>query len=140
MSKVALKLFREPEGAKEAVTQLKAKGFKDDEIVVVANEKRGKELGADVKSIPDIDKLAEIGVPEETITYYRFNVASAGGIVVSVNAGDERAAQAQEVLRAAPICSCADRLCDLSPGFQVASRMTATDPLDAQMSGDFRKY
>jgi hypothetical protein len=139
MSKVAAKLFREPEGARQAVGDLKAKGFKDAEIAVIANEKRAKELGPDVKSVSDVAKLTEIGVPEATVNYYRSGV-STGSIVVSVQGDDDRVAQAQELLRGAPICSCENRICGTSPGFQVASRMSATNPVDAPMSGDFRRY
>ena len=139
MSKVAAKLFREPEGAKQAVSDLKAKEFKDAEIGVIANEKRAKDLGPDIKSVSDVAKLTEIGVPEATVNYYESGVAS-GSIVVMVQADDDRVAQAQELLRGAQVCSCESRICGTSPGFQVASRMSATNPVDAPMSGDFRRY
>jgi hypothetical protein len=139
MAKVATKLFRELEEAKHAVGDLKAKGYKAEEIGVIANEKRGKELGADIKAVSDVGKLAKLGIPEETVNYYQYGVA-AGGIVVSVQADESRIAAAQEVLRGAT-CACeSSSLCDVSPGFLKAGRMSATNPLDAQMSGEFRKY
>lgn len=139
MPKAATKLFREPQEAKQAIGDLKAKGFKDDEIVVLANAERAKELGADIKAATDPSKLAQIGVPEDTISYYQYSIPS-GSIVVGVQADESRSAQAQEVLRAVPVCSLGDRIRGTSPGFQKAGRMTATDPMDAPMSGDFRRY
>ena len=139
MPSVATKLFREPVEVEQAVNELKSKGFKAEEIVVIANEPRAKELGADIKSLPDVNKLTDMGVPEATVKYYDYSV-SAGGIVVSVRADESRVAQAQEVLRTVPVCSCEDRMCGTSPGFQAAGRMSATNPIDAPMSGDFRRY
>ena len=139
MAKVATKLFREPGEAKEAISELKAKGFKADEIGIFTSAERAKELGADIKPVSDVGELTEMGVPEETVNYYRFGITS-GGIVVSVQADEGRVAQAQELLRASPISSLGDRICGTSPGFQAASRMSATNPIDAPMSGDFRRY
>lgn len=139
MAKVAAKLFREPGEAKEAIGQLKAKGFKEGEIVIFTSAERAKDLGGDIKPASDVSKLTEMGVPEETVNYYQFGITS-GGIVVSVQADEGRVAQAQELLREAPICSGEDRVQGTSPGFQAASRMSATNPIDAPMSGDFRRY
>jgi len=139
MPKVATKLFREAGEVKQAVSALKDKGFKAEEIEVLANKERGKELGSDVKSTTDAGGLAKLGVPDETVDYYKFSIES-GGIVVSVQADEGRIAQAQQVLRAAPVCSCEDIICGASPGFQAGGRMTATNPLDASMSGEFRRY
>ena len=139
MPRVATKLFREPGEAEQAVSELKAKGYKAEEIVVITNEPRARELGADIKPLSDVSKLTEMGVPEATVKYYDYGV-SAGGIVVSVQADEARVAKAQELLRAVPVCSCDDRVCGTSPGFQSASRMSATNPIDAPMSGDFRRY
>ena len=58
----------------------------------------------------------------------------------SVKADEAKLEDAKQVLRAVPVCSCGDRICGTSPGFQVASRMSATNPIDAPMSGDFRRY
>ena len=139
MPKVTTKLFREPGEAKQAVNGLKAKGFKDDEIVVLASAQRTKDLGADVKAVSDPSKLTQIGVPEDTVNYYQYSIPS-GSIVVGVQADESRVAQAQEVLRALPVCSLGNRIRGVSPGFQAAGRMSATNPIDAPMSGDFRRY
>ena len=138
MANVTTKLFREPDEAKQAVEELKAKGFKAEEIVVVAGSGRAGSLSG-LKPVSDTAKLAEMGVPEATVNYYQYSV-NAGGIVVGVQADDARVGKAQEALRAIPVCSCGDRICDVSPGFIKASRMSATNPLDAEMSGDFRRY
>jgi hypothetical protein len=139
MAKAATKLFRELGEAKTAIDELKAKGYKPDEVVVVASEERSKEIGGDVKPISDVGKLAGMGVPEATVDYYKY-VLPAGGVVVAVQGDEGRVAQAQEVLRGVQPCDCEDRACDTSPGFFQAGRMTATNPLDATMSGDFRRF
>ena len=138
MPNVATKLFREPLEAKKAIEDLKAKGFKDDDILVVATAERAEALKG-LKAETDAGKLAEMGVYEETIEYYKYSLPS-GGIIVSVKADEAKLEDAKQVLRAVPVCSCGDRICGTSPGFQVASRMSATNPIDAPMSGDFRRY
>jgi hypothetical protein len=138
MANVATKLFREPAEAKQAVEELKAKGFKAEEIFVVAGAERAKSL-SELNPASDAEKLSAAGLPEATVNYYRYSL-DAGGIVVGVQADEARVGQAQEALRAIPVCSCGDRVCGVSPGFLKASRMSATNPLDAEMSGDFRRY
>ena len=137
MSKVATKLFRDIEEAKQAIKELKAMGFKPGEIRVLANEKRGKDLGTPFTS--DVAVLAGSGVPAETINYYKFSIQS-GSIVVSAQGDENRIARAQALLRAIPVCSCVEGECGTSPGFQAANRMSSTNPMDASMSGEFRKY
>ena len=139
MPKVVTKLFREPVEAEQAVNELKAKGYKAEEIVVITSEPRARELGSDIKPLSDANKLTEMGVPEATVKYYDYSI-SAGGIIVGVQADEARADQAQELLRTIPVCSIGDRIHGTSPGFQAASRMSATNPVDAPMSGDFRRY
>jgi hypothetical protein len=139
MAKVATKLFREPKEATIALDELKSKGFKADEIVVVASAERSKDLGADIKPVGDASKLAGMGVSEAAVSYYDY-IISSGGIVVGVQADESRIAQAQEVLRGVTPCTCDDKTCDSSPGFMAASRMTSTNPMDASMSGEFRRY
>ena len=139
MAKAVTKLFRDLGEAKTAIGDLKAKGYKADEVVVVAGAQRSKEIGGDVKPMSDPGKLASLGVPEATVDYYKY-VVSAGGIVVGVQADESRLAEAQEILRGVEACACEERACDTSPGFEAASRMSATNPLDATMSGDFRRY
>ncbi len=139
MAKAATKLFREPGEANAALDGLKAKGFKPEEVVIVANEQRAKAIGSDVKSMSDLGKLAGMGVPEATIEYYKYVVA-VGGIVVGVQGDEARVAEAQALLRGVEPCVCDEQACDTSPGFYAAGRMTATNPLDATMSGDHRRF
>jgi len=139
MAKAVTKLFRDLGEAKTAVDGLKAKGYKPEEVVVVASAERSKELGGDVKPVSDPDKLQAMGVPEATVDYYKY-VVPAGGIVIGVQAEESRLAEAQEILRGVEACECGERACDTSPGFGAAGRMSATNPLDATMSGDFRKF
>lgn len=139
MAKVATKLFREPKEAIEAVSVLKGKGYKEDAIVVITSAERAKTLATDVKPISDMGKLTEMGVPEDTVNYYQYPV-EIGGILVAVQGDEGGVAQAQELLRGVVACPSEDRSHGTSPGFLQASRMSATNPLDAQMSGDFRRY
>lgn len=139
MAKAVTKLFRDLGEAKTAIGELKAKGYKAEEVVVVASAQRSKEIGGDVKPVSDPAKLAAMGVPEATVDYYGY-VVPAGGIVVGVQADESRLAQAQEILRGVESCACGERSCDTSPGFDAAGRMSATNPLDATMSGDFRRF
>ncbi len=139
MAKAVTKLFRDLGEAKTAIGDLKAKGYKPEEVVVVASAERSKEIGGDIKPMSDPAKLAAMGVPEATVDYYKY-VVSAGGIVVGVQADESRLAQAQEILRGVESCACGERACDTSPGFDAAGRMSSTNPLDATMSGDFRRF
>jgi hypothetical protein len=160
MPKVQTKLFRKPEDAKKAISELKAKGFKAEEIGIVTSGKGKNEMG-DVKPAADVGSVTAMGhasslskagsdlikalgefwgVPEETVNYYQ-HVISLGGIVVSVHADDAHAEKAHEVLRAAAAHPRKKMpLQEISPGFLKASRMSSTNPIDAPMSGDFRRY
>jgi len=161
MPKIETKLYRKPEEAKKAINDLKAKGFKPEEIGVVTSEKRKKDLAESIKPAAEVGQvlamgaatsiskagsdlskaLSELwGAPEDTVNYYQHSVAL-GGIVVSVNADDAKAAEARQILRAAagPV-SKKTTLSTISPGFLKASRMSSTNPIDAPMSGDFRRY
>ena len=139
MSTIATKLFREPKEAKQAVSDLKAKGYKDDDIVVLASEARSKDLGADIKTIPDAGKLSDMGANEDLVNYYQSSVPM-GSIVVGIKTDESKIDEAKALLRAVPVCSLGDRIINTSPGFHQASRMSATNPIDAPMSGDFRRY
>jgi len=120
MPKVQTKLFRRPEDAKKAISELKAKGFKAEEIGIVTSGKGKKEMG-DVKPVADVGPVTAMGhaaslsqagsdlakalsefwsVPEDTVNYYQ-RAVSLGGIVVSVHADEAHAEKAHEVLRTA---------------------------------------
>ena len=160
MAKVQTKLFRRPEEAKKAIQELKAKGIKVEEIGIITGGKGKKEMGDSLKPAADIDSVTAMGhatslpksgdlvkalgefwgVPEDTVNYYQRAIAL-GGIVVSVHADDAQAQKAHEIMRAAAAHPRKKMpLQEISPGFLKASRMSSTKPIDAPMSGDFRRY
>ena len=168
MAKTAVKFLRDPVNAEKAAEELKAKGFKGNEIGVLLRDKEkaaklaiaetaevmlpeaGATLAvgaiatalANIGSEEAMAKLTSfLGISEEAAKYFDFGI-SAGGVLISVHADEARLPQAQEILRAADVLAAAAS-CETgttSPGFALAGRMTETDPLDAKMTGDFRKY
>ena len=169
MAKAAVKLFKDPVNAEKAAAELKAKGFKADEIGVLVGDKRkaarfsstqtaeltlpqagtalalgamATALGKAAGSEEAMTALTNfLGLPEETVKYYEFGLA-AGGVLLSVHAEEARLSQAQEILRSVDVLVAATKgeLWGSSPGFASAGRMTETDPIDAKMTGDFRRY
>jgi hypothetical protein len=141
MSKAVVKLFKDPVVAAKATKELKSKGYKAEEIgILVHDGDKAKQLGAKVtKEIGAA--LAKLDVPEDTAAYYEFS-ASTGGILISVKTDEARIPQAQEILRNVGLGAIPAReeMWASSPAFPVADRMSATDPIDAKMTGDFRKY
>lgn len=136
---VATKLFREPEEAKQAMSELMVKGYKNSDIVVIANKERAQELGKSHSVTSDIGELTKMGVPEDTVNYYQFSIPM-GGIIVAVKVDETKINEVRTLLRSVPVCSLGDRITRTSPGFLQAGRMSATNPIDAPMSGDFRRY
>lgn len=159
---VVSKLFRNPQDAARAVSALKQKGFAEKEISILAPNKKGidKLFQGKVSELSRGDKVVASGflaaalsggadlmgslakaleTSAEKVEYYQFGV-STGGALVSVHAGEHRAPEAQEVLRETESIPARQAVRESSPGFIVASRMSATNPIDAPMSGDFRKY
>ena len=169
MAKAAVKLFKDPINAEKAAAELEAKGFKADEIGILVHDKKkaakftgtktvevtlpeagsAVALGAMATALGKADNSEEamaaltdvLGLPEETARYYDFGLV-AGGILISVHTDEARLAQAQEILRSADVFAAAAKgeLWGSSPGFGSAGRMTETDPIDAKMTGDFRRY
>ena len=141
MSSVVVKLFKDPVVAAKATGELKSKGYKAEEIgILVRDGDKAKALGAKVTD--EIGAaLTKLDVPEITAAYYEFN-ASMGGILISVQADEARIPQAREVLRKASLEATPARegMWASSPAFPAAERMSATDPIDTKMTGDFRKY
>ncbi len=136
-----VKLFRDPLSAARATEELKSKGFKAEEIgILVSDVDKAKKLGA--KATAKIGAaLTKLDLPEDTIRYYEF-IASVGGVLISVQADESRLPQAQEIMREAVIKDAPKKgeMWASSPAFPAAGRMTATDPIDAKMTGDFRQY
>ena len=142
MSKSIVKLFRDPQSATKALKELKSKGFKADEIgVLVRDGERAKKVGA--KATKDIGAaLAKIeGLSTEAIKYFE-NAASVGAILVSVSADEKRLADARQIMREADFAGVPNKfdMWSASPGFPKAEKMSATNPVDAKMTGDFRRY
>ncbi|MBM3132406.1 MAG: hypothetical protein FJZ95_05170 [Chloroflexi bacterium] len=126
MAKVVAKLFKRPEDANKAMSDLKAKGFK-------------AEIVDDIHKVTHA--LADTGLPEQAMDYYKLGL-TVGGKIVKVTADDAKVKEVNTLL----LMTGHDRLIErpaqyaTSPGFPRAERMSATNPIDAQMSGDFRKY
>jgi hypothetical protein len=141
MSNAVVKLFRDPVVAAKATEELKSKGYKAEEIgIIVRDGDKAKEL--DAKVTKEIGAaLTKLDVPEITAAYYEF-IASMGGIIISVQTDEARIPQAREVLRNAGLGATPAReeMWASSPAFPAAEKMSATDPIDARMTGDFRKY
>jgi len=142
MAKVVSKLFRDALGAEKAAEELKSKGFKTEEIAILVRDKEKaqrlgteatEDLGAALTSLSDL--------PEETLRYYEFAV-SVGGVLISVHADEARLPQAREILRGVDleVAPARGEMWASSPAFPAAGRMTETDPIDAKMTGDFRRY
>ena len=141
MANTVVKLFRDPLVAARAAEELKSKGFKAEEIgILVRDGEKAKKLGTKVtKEIGAA--LTKLDLPEDTVRYYEFG-ASVGGILISVQTDEARLPQAREVLRGTDLGAApsSEEMWAASPAFPAAGRMTATDPIDAKMTGDFRKY
>ena len=142
MPKAIVKLFRDPAQAAKAAEELKAQGFKADDIGLLVSEgatadkmgaKVTKDIGAALSSMGD--------VTEEAIKYYEQG-ASLGGVLISVKGDEASLDKAQGIMRQADFADAPNRfdMWSSSPAFPAAGRMSAIDPLDAKMSGDFRKY
>lgn len=142
MAKAVVKLFRDPLKAERAAEELKAKGFKGDEIgILVCDKEKAKILGTEPTEEIGAALTNLLHLPEETLRYYEFGV-SVGGVLISVHTDEARLALAQETLRSAEVLFTPARggMWASSPGFASAGRMTETDPIDARMTGDFRRY
>ncbi len=135
------RLFRDPLIAARAAEELKSQGFKAQEIgILVRDRAKAERLGT--KATEEIGAaLTNLDLPEDTIRYYEFGV-SVGGVLISVNADEARLAQAREILRGADlgVAPARGKMWASSPAFPAAGRMTETDPTDAKMTGDFRRY
>jgi uncharacterized protein YwqG len=142
MPKAIVKLFRDPAKAAKAAEELKSQGFKAEEIgLLVSDENIANKLGT--KTTADIGKaLSQVeDIPEEAVKYYEQS-ASLGGILISVKGDEASLDKAQGILRQVDFADTPNsfEMWSSSPAFPIAEKMSATDPLDAKMSGDFRKY
>lgn len=123
---VVTKLFKDSEAFDQAKKSLKDKSYEANVI----------EQGADVKK-----ELSDSGLSDEALDYYELGL-SLGGKVIKVTTDDKKASEAESILREAGAKEGVEQM-DMwssSPGFAEEERMSATNPIDAPMSGDFRMY
>ncbi len=122
MASAVVKLFRMPDEAQKALSELKKKGYKAEDI-----------SGASPETLADT-----WGLDNETIKYYQFGLAL-GGILAGVQTDETKTADVRKILRSSESSPEREQAAS-SPAFKQANRMSATNPIDAPMSGDFRKY
>ncbi|MFO8101072.1 MAG: hypothetical protein R6U37_02720 [Dehalococcoidia bacterium] len=118
------KLFKRPEDVEKAMSDLKGLGCEASII------ERGGES--------DLDSL---NLSEQALDFYKFGIAI-GGKVIKAEVDDARADDAKRALLEAGFEELTEREPQWanSPKFGAGVKMSSTNPLDAQMSGDFRKY
>ena len=126
MAQIITKLFKRPEDVNHAVKELKSKGYHPEVIDTEANVAK---------------HLADAGLSEQALEYYKMGVAI-GGKVVKVSAEDAKVSEVNKLLLATGFDEFTKRPDQWSscPGFNQAQRMSSTNPIDAKMTGDFRKY
>lgn len=118
------KLFKRPEEVDQAVAELKGMGCSPS-IIDESNE----------------GELSRLNLSEQALDYYKIGLM-AGGKVVAADVEDAKAKDANSALHKVGIWELTERPAQWSssPGFTKAVKMSSTNPIDAQMSGDFRKY
>ena len=141
MAKTVVRLFRDHLSAEKAAKELKAQGFKADEIgILVHDREKAERLGTEPTEEIGSALTNLLDLPDEALKYYEFGV-TVGGVLISVHADETHLAQAREILRGADVGVVAKgEMWASSPAFPAAGRMTETDPIDAKMTGDFRRY
>jgi hypothetical protein len=161
MGKAVVKLYRDLPRARKAVQQLLSSGFAPQEVSLVAGPQDLVQI-AEVGGVPTVQAtmsgkavavsgplsqelkdgsveqalLEALGVAEDGMGYYQFGVIT-GGVMVAVTGDEQKLAGARHALREAETMVAEKAQ---SPGFEQAPRMTGTDPVDAKMTGDFRRY
>lgn len=128
MADIVVKLFRVPEEAQKATSELQKDGYKVEEIT---NNTKG-----DLKNI----LTAAWKLDEESTKYYLWGI-SLGSVLIGVHTEPSKTTRVRHILRSheSAIEKKMSKI-DNSPAFKHAKRMSSTDPMDASMSGDFRKY
>ncbi len=118
------KLFRRPEDAEKAATDLKGMGGN---VSVIEKGSEG-----------DLDSL---GLSAQALEYYKSGL-SLGGKVIKADVDDSKADEANKLLIATGFDKLTERPVQWanSPSFMKADRMSTTNPMDAEMTGDFRTY
>ena len=167
MNKLVSRLYRDPADASEAVHHLISSGYKGHDVGVLARTEGtarsvlgekvdkvsfhavGDHMVAAGFLIPALTRepghagkfsvvLAQaLGIGAEVAEYFEFGLG-VNGVLVVVQADESQVTEAHAILgqsAAAP-----KKVGVASPGFDKASRMSGTNPVDATMTGDFRKY
>jgi len=151
MSKPVVRLFRDPGLACQAVQELLAQGFSPQEIGILGKPQDSQEVCKLAGQQPSSVELGGLGVltatgplvqdPKKALAadtwgYYEMGLRL-GGVLVSVHPQGKDGSRARQVLGRAEVV----RRGETAKGaFSKANRMTATDPVDARMTGDFRRY
>lgn len=164
---VVSKVYREPKEALKAIESLSSHNFHARDIGVMVRDnavgemihlKHNKYPTAKI-TVPGAGALLLMGslasfkkpengiepelakclaVNEDKLKYYLNDIVF-GSVVVSVIADEASAAKAENILKEAESVV-RFQVNPKTAGFNKASRMVATNPIDAPMSGDFRKY
>lgn len=141
--KCVSKLYRSPAQARQAIDRLLAAGFPVEDTGLLCFE------GGKPHATGGLDKvlgqrpfgsatLADtLHLSAEIADYYEFGIRS-GGMLVNVCVAECDLDRARSVLRLS--VGRPEKPGMQSPGFHQAGRMSATNPVDATMTGDFRKY
>ena len=118
------KLFRRPEDAEKAAADLKGLGGN------VSMIEKGSE-----------SELDSMGLSEQALNYYKMGL-SIGGKIVKADIDDAKAAEVNKLLIDTGFNKLTERpeQWATSPSYVQAERMAATNPMDAEMTGDFRTY
>ncbi len=118
------KLFRKPEDAAKAAADLKGMGGN------VSVIEKGSE-----------SQLDSMGLSEQSVDYYKMGL-SIGGKVVKADIDDAKVDEANKLLIDTGFNELTERPAQwaTSPSYVQAERMSATNPMDAEMTGDFRVY
>jgi len=156
MQKVITKLYRNPGEATEATSKLRSEGYQDISTLMLSKEGKGELSGSAISAtgpvaaaISSVDAapgeeptplLAKaLGISPEEAEYYSFGL-SVGSVLVGVHTEEDKVQQARQLLKEAESIPQPVETQANSPGFTVTERMAGTNPIDAPMTGDFRKY
>ena len=129
MPKTLAKLFRDQAELDTIMETLKSQGYKKDSLVTIKGQ-------VDIAAA-----LADCEPSEAALDYYKMGL-TLGGTVLMVTADDAKVDALNVTLRAVGTREMTDIPLpwSTSPGFANCEKQSCTHPIDASMSGDFRKY
>ncbi|MDP6509812.1 MAG: hypothetical protein QGH23_01185 [Dehalococcoidia bacterium] len=161
MAKAVVKLYRDLPRARKALQQLLSNGFAPEELGLVASPQELSKI-TELQGVPTTQGtmsgvpvavsgpmaremkdgavepalLEYLGVAEDGLDYYQFGVLT-GGVVIGVTGEEQKLEKARSAIRETETMASEKAV---TPGFIQANRMTESDPADAKMTGDFRRY